>query len=183
MRVRRCGRSRPRQGDGGTGSALLRVEGGHARRCGALDRGPVVSAIDAAADCEAEDEASGTRERNAAVPRMLDDRPAVVGYLRREILQLHGDGSLISRLVDLSRDSVDTTRAAGHDSQERDRVEQVVGVMVQRLGRLFLQPLVDQIVDGFPEGEWPAKAPELALTVAMAVRAGEILAHNPKWRQ
>ena len=130
--------------------------------------GLFASAIDAA-DREAEDKVSGTRERNAAVARMLDDNPAAVDYLRREILQLHGDGSLISRLVDLSRDSVDTMRAAGHASRERDRVEQVVAVMVRQLGRLFLQPLVIQIVEAFPEGERPAKAPELAV----AVRAGE----------
>lgn len=60
-------------------------------------------------------------------------------------------------------------RAAGHASTKRDRVEQVVAVMVRQLGRLFLQPLVDQIVDAFQEGERPAKAPELAV----AVRAEE----------
>lgn len=121
------------------------------------------------ADQQAEDTVAGTRERNAAVAQMLEDNPPVVDYLRREVLQLQGDGALIARLVALTRESVDTMREAGHASQERDRVEQVAAVMVRQLGRLFLQPLMDQVYDAFPEAERPAQAPELIV----AVRAAE----------
>ncbi|SMY11135.1 transcriptional regulator, TetR family [Brevibacterium jeotgali] len=120
------------------------------------------------ADAESDEQVAGTRERNAAVARMLQENPLVVDYLRREILQLDGDGALISRLVLLTRESVDTMREAGQASTERHRVEQVVAVMVRQLGQLFLQPMVDQIVHEFPEEERPETAPELNVGVIPA---------------
>ncbi|MDN6379991.1 MAG: TetR/AcrR family transcriptional regulator, partial [Brevibacterium aurantiacum] len=59
-------------------------------------------------------------------------------------------------------------RNAGQASANRDRVEQVVTAMVRQLGRLFLQPLVDQIVDSFPEDEQPATHPELRVEIKTA---------------
>ena len=56
-------------------------------------------------------------------------------------------------------------RSGGVASTDRDRVDQVVTVMVRQLGRLFLQPLVDQVVDSFPTDERPAAKPELTITV------------------
>ena len=61
-------------------------------------------------------------------------------------------------------------RATGLASTDRDRVEQVVTVMVRQLGKLFLQPLIDQIVDSFPAEERPAASPELSVEVSSAHR-------------
>ena len=37
--------------------------------------------------------------------------------------------------------------------------------MIRQLGKLFLQPLVDQVVDSFSADERPAVNPELTITV------------------
>lgn len=117
------------------------------------------------ADLQAEGEVAPARERDAAVARMLEENPVAVDYLRREVLHLNGSTSLVARLAVLTAESVDTMREAGHAARERHRVEQVVGVVVRQLGRLFLQPLVDQVVDVFPEEERPAHAPRLSVGV------------------
>jgi AcrR family transcriptional regulator len=115
----------------------------------------------ARADREAGDAVAEARARDAFVSRMLEGNPLIVDYVRRETLHLDGDGQLISRLVRLTRASVDDMRAAGQASQERNVVEQVVAVMVRQLGQLFLQPLVDQVVGEFPEVERPPVMPTL----------------------
>ena len=56
-------------------------------------------------------------------------------------------------------------RRGGVASWTGQRVDQVVTVMIRQLGRLFLQPLVDQVVDSFPAGERPAAKPELTIAV------------------
>ena len=99
---------------------------------------------------------------------MLADNPLVVDYLRRQVLEMPADGMLISRLASLTMESVEAMRNAGQASANRDRVEQVVTAMVRQLGRLFLQPLVDQIVDSFPEDEQPATHPELRVEIKTA---------------
>lgn len=106
--------------------------------------------------------------RDASVAQMLTDNPLVVDYLRRQVLEPPTDGALISRLTSLSLESVDAMREAGHASATRDRVEQVVTAMVRQLGKLVLQPLVDQIVASFPEDEQPADHPELRVEVKTA---------------
>ncbi|WP_233430524.1 MULTISPECIES: TetR/AcrR family transcriptional regulator [Brevibacterium] len=120
------------------------------------------------ADTRSTDGVADVTIRDASVAQMLQDNPLVVGYLRRQVLELPTEGTLISRLASLSRESVEAMRNAGQASSSRDRVEQVVTVMVRQLGRLFLQPLVDQIVDSFPEDERPATHPELKVEIKTA---------------
>lgn len=125
------------------------------------------TAIDSA-DQQSVDPVADAAGRDAAVARMLEDHPLVVDYLRRELLESPDDRPLLARLVALTRESVDAMRATGLASSDRDRVEQVVTVMVRQLGKLFLQPLVDQIVDAFPAEERPAASPELSIEVNSA---------------
>lgn len=123
-----------------------------------------------AAALDRADTLSGTsvadvKTRDASVAQMLTDNPLVVDYLRRQVVETPTAGALISRLTSLSLDSVDAMREAGHASATRNPVEQVVTVMVRQLGRLVLQPLVDQIVASFPEDEQPPSHPELHVEV------------------
>ena len=118
-----------------------------------------------AADAEAPDSVADTAGRDAAVARMLEANPLIVSYLRRELLEDSADRTLITRLARLSLQSVDSMRSGGVASTDRNRVDQVVTVMIRQLGRLFLQPLVDQVVDSFPAGERPAAKPELTIAV------------------
>ncbi|MFC0314680.1 TetR/AcrR family transcriptional regulator [Gordonia phosphorivorans] len=88
------------------------------------------------------------RRRDQAVHRMLDTHPAVVDYLRRVLLDpSEGRGRLLARLTELSRSEVAKLRAAGVASPDRAEAEQTVSLMVQQLGRLFLQPMVDAMWD------------------------------------
>ncbi|PCC20469.1 TetR family transcriptional regulator [Brevibacterium aurantiacum] len=119
------------------------------------------------ADARSESTIADGLARDDSVAQMLRDNPLVVDYLRRHVLELPISGQLISRLSALSMESVDAMRKAGHASANRDRVEQVVTAMVRQLGKLFLQPLVDQIVDSFPEDEQPATHPELRVEITM----------------
>ena len=127
------------------------------------------TAIDTA-DQQSADPVADAAGRDAAVARMLEDHPLVVDYLRRELLDSPDDRPLLTRLTALTRQSVDSMRATGLASTDRDRVEQVVTVMVRQLGKLFLQPLIDQIVDSFPAEERPAASPELSVEVSSAHR-------------
>lgn len=120
------------------------------------------------ADARSGDRVADVTARDDSVAQMLDEHPLVVDYLRRQIVELPSDGTLISRLASLSLESIDAMRRAGHASADRDRVEQVVTAMVRQLGRHFMQPLVDQIVDSFPEDERPSQHPELRVEVKFA---------------
>ncbi|MGO3055173.1 MAG: TetR/AcrR family transcriptional regulator, partial [Brevibacterium aurantiacum] len=129
--------------------------------------GLFASALDRA-DSTSADTVADVTVRDETVAQMLADNPLVVDYLRRQVLEMPADGMLISRLAALTMESVETMRNAGQASSNRDRVEQVVTAMVRQLGRLFLQPLVDQIVDSFPEDEQPATHPELRVEIKTA---------------
>lgn len=120
------------------------------------------------ADDQSVDRVADAAARDASVAQMLNDNPLVVDYLRRQVLELPTDGTLISRLAALSFESVEAMRDAGHASGNRHPVEQVVTAMVRQLGRLFLQPLVDQVVDSFPENDRPVTRPELKVEVKAA---------------
>lgn len=119
----------------------------------------------AGADAAAYDSVADATGRDAAVARMLEQNPLIVSYLRRELLEDPESRTLITRLSRLSRQSVDSMRSSGLASADRDRVEQVVTVMVRQMGRLFLQPFVDQIVGSFPADERPQTKPELTIDV------------------
>lgn len=125
------------------------------------------AAIDAA-DAQTSGSVADAPARDAAVAQMLDDHPPVLAYLRRELIEPPEHRTLITRLSRASQKSVDAMRSGGLASTNRDRVEQVVTVMVRQLGKLFMQPLVDQIVDSFPADERPAITPELSVEVRSA---------------
>ncbi|WP_193084555.1 TetR/AcrR family transcriptional regulator [Brevibacterium aurantiacum] len=129
--------------------------------------GLFASALDRA-DSTSADTVADVTVRDETVAQMLADNPLVVDYLRRQVLEMPADGMLISRLAALTMESVETMRNAGQASSSRDRVEQVVTAMVRQLGRLFLQPLVDQVVDSFPVDEHPATHPELRVEIKTA---------------
>ena len=77
---------------------------------------------------------------------MLEDHPPVVNYLRRALLDLAaGEGKLLARLTELSRNEVAKLRMAGIASTSKSEAEQVIGLMIRQLGHLFLQPMVDAI--------------------------------------
>lgn len=79
-----------------------------------------------------------------SVAGMLAAHPAVVGYLRRAVLDQTGHkGRILEMLTDLSADRVSTLREAGAASTTHRDSSQVIGLMVRQLGQLFLQPMVD----------------------------------------
>ena len=100
------------------------------------------AAIAAAPD--AGDPRAVARARNESVARMLGEHPEVVNYLRRALLEpADRRGFLLERLTELTRSEIVTLRASGMASVSRSESAQVVDVLVDQLGRLFLQPLVD----------------------------------------
>ncbi len=119
----------------------------------------------ARADTQAGDSVASATNRDASVAEMMLENPLIVAYLRRDLLEEGGSHTLITRLAHLSGESIDALRDHGKASQDRSRVEQVVNVMVRQLGKLFLQPLIDQIVLSFPEKDQPRRIPELHVTV------------------
>lgn len=94
-------------------------------------------------------------QRDQAVRAMLDANPAIVGYMRRALLE-PGGGQLLGRLVELTRSEVVGLRAVGAASTRRTVAEQVTAVLIRQLGGLFLQPMIDsiwtQVADG-PDGK------------------------------
>ena len=119
----------------------------------------------ARADAQAGESVASATSRDESVTTMVQENPLIAAYLRRDLLEEGGAHALITRLAHLSGKSVDSLRDHGKASQDRNRVEQVVNVMVRQLGKLFLQPLIDQIVLSFPENEQPEAMPELHVTV------------------
>lgn len=104
--------------------------------------------------------------RDAAVAEMLAENPLMVAYLRRAILDKSDSYvPLVNRLAVLTMQSVDSMRETGQASKDKNRVSQVVAVMVRQLGKLFLQPFIDQIVHAFPEEERPDARPELSVAL------------------
>ncbi len=80
--------------------------------------------------------------RDASVARMLSDNPTVVDYLRRTLLEPGGD--LLERLADLAATQVRLLQDAGVASPREGVAAQVTEILMDQLGRLFLQPLVDR---------------------------------------
>lgn len=82
--------------------------------------------------------------RDESVARMLREHPAVVGYLRRALLDSTGHRvRMLEMLTRLATDQVATLRQAGVASTATRDSSQVIGLMVRQLGELFLQPMVD----------------------------------------
>lgn len=90
--------------------------------------------------------ADAVRARDEAVSAMLASNPAVVGYLRRALLGLDGQGAgLLERLTDLSAEQVARAREAGLASTHHSDSSQVIRMMTRQLGQLFLQPMIDSM--------------------------------------
>lgn len=82
--------------------------------------------------------------RDEAVATMLAENPESVDYLRRALLETGtARGHLLERLTELTHREVVAMRESGAASRGRPDSVQVIDVLVNQLGRLFLQPLVD----------------------------------------
>ncbi len=102
--------------------------------------------------------------RDAAVAAMLESNPVIVDYLRRSLLTGPGQaGDVLSRLAVLTAEQVRSLRGTGLASTERSVTEQTVTMIVRQFGRLFLQPLVNRIVDEC--GEPGEVSPELVVGI------------------
>ncbi|MDO5752907.1 TetR/AcrR family transcriptional regulator [Arthrobacter sp.] len=102
--------------------------------------------------------------RDAAVAEMLQANPTIVDYLRRSLLTGTGQpGDVLSRLVTLTAEQTRALRGSGLASTDRSVTEQTVTTIVRQFGRLFLQPLVNRIVDEL--GEPGESHPELTVGI------------------
>jgi AcrR family transcriptional regulator len=86
--------------------------------------------------------------RDEAVRQMLRENPTVINYLRRALLepsesQLH----LLDVIVDLTRREVGALRRSGRASTKRRESAQITRILLQQMGELFLQPMVDAVWD------------------------------------
>ncbi|MEO6957607.1 MAG: helix-turn-helix domain-containing protein [Antricoccus sp.] len=98
--------------------------------------------------------------RDAAVAQMLADNPAVIGYLRRALLDQTGHrGGVLDMLTELAAGQVAALREVGAASTVPRESSQVIGLMVRQLGQLFLQPMIDtmwaQLAPDFPNSDKP----------------------------
>src|SRR5699024_9350847 len=109
------------------------------------------------------------RVRNESVAEMLVRNPEVVNYLRRALLEPGGRrGHLLERLTELTHREVVAMRETGAASRGRADAVQVVDVIINQMGRLFLQPLVDAVwthLGTFTHTEGYSK-PELGVSVS-----------------
>lgn len=104
--------------------------------------------------------------RDAAVAEMLRTTPAVVDYLRRALLGAPGhSGDVLGKLTALTAEQVELLREEGLVSTRHSVTEQVIITMVRQLGQLFLQPLVDRIIDEFGESSDGESKPELLVGI------------------
>ncbi|SMY11122.1 TetR/AcrR family transcriptional regulator [Brevibacterium jeotgali] len=130
-----------------------------------LERWIVLQFADALAQANAAagEKGADARDRQVHVDAMLEKNPHIKDYMRREFLHPYPGGTLLNQLTDLIAASVDDMRERGFASSSRDRTDQVVAAMVRQLGALFLQPMVDQVIDALPRESRPASAPELVV--------------------
>ena len=82
--------------------------------------------------------------RNRAVTEMLRNDPPLQAYMRRSFLSPPEDDGLLERLVDFSQEEVRRLRALGGVGLERSEEDQVGRAMVQQMGALVLEPLVQR---------------------------------------
>ena len=112
-------------------------------------------ALEQAKDAAGE-KGADARDRQVHVNGMLEKNPLIKDYMRREFLHPYPGGSLLAQLTELIADSVDDMRDRGLASSTRDRTDQVVAAMVRQLGTLFLQPMVDQVIEVLPSDSRPS---------------------------
>lgn len=110
---------------------------------------------------------SVARDRNATVAQMLEENPAVVGYLRRAVLDATGHrGRILQLLTDLTANRVAELRRSGLASTAHSDSSQVIGILVRQLGQLFLQPMVDSAWSQLTRNEAPNdEKPQLIIRV------------------
>lgn len=108
------------------------------------------------------------RDRDAAVGRMLGDNPAVVGYLRRAVLDVTGHrGHILEMLTELTAEQVASLRNVGLASTAHRDSSQVIGILVRQLGTLFLQPMIDSAWSQLAGPDAPdEEKPQLMIRVA-----------------
>lgn len=117
-------------------------------------------AIERAKD-NAGEKGATAHDRQVEVVAMLEQTPHIQDYMRREFLHPYPGGTLLRQLTELVSDSVDDMRAHGLASSDRDRTDQIVAAMVRQLGTLFVQPMVDQVIDTLPPSQRPSSTPKL----------------------
>lgn len=121
----------------------------------AIDRAPAADTARAVAEA-----------RDVSVARMLEETPAVVGYLRRALLDTTGHkGNVLAKLTDLTARQVASLRNAGLASTDHRDSSQVIGILVRQLGTVFLQPMVDSAWEQLAGPDLDDGKPELAIGV------------------
>lgn len=90
--------------------------------------------------------------RDATVGAMLAAHPEIVDYLRRTLLDTHGDsGRLLERLAELAATQVRQLQGAGLAVPRHRLAAQVTEILMNQFGQLFLQPLVDRTFEHFDD--------------------------------
>lgn len=102
--------------------------------------------------------------RDDAVRVMLRDSPLVVQYLNRSLTEpTHRGAHLLRALVDLMAHEIEGLRRSGYASTSTSRKVQVVRMLMDQIGQLFLEPMVDAVWEHL-EGE-PETRPTARITV------------------
>jgi AcrR family transcriptional regulator len=103
--------------------------------------------------------------RDAEVRQMLRDNPTVINYLRRALLEPSESRlRLIDVIVDLTRREVGALRRSGRASTKRRESAQIARILLQQMGELFLQPMIDAVWDSVAEPGDISK-PRLRVTI------------------
>ena len=103
--------------------------------------------------------------RDAAVRDMLLDNPTVVNYLRRALLEpSESRVHLLDVIVDLTRREVSALRRSGRASTKRRESAQIARILLQQMGELFLQPMIDAVWNRVAEPGDTSK-PRLRVTI------------------
>lgn len=87
--------------------------------------------------------------RDARVAEMFAQRPEIVSYLRRSLLDRPDRASepdgILTRLVAMCRDQVQIMRESGHARTSASQEEQVLRMLTRAFGVLFLEPMVTAV--------------------------------------
>ena len=87
--------------------------------------------------------------RDARVAEMFAQRPEIVSYLRRSLLdrpdRAREPDGILTRLVAMSRDQVQIMRQSGHARTTASEEEQVLRMLTRAFGVLFLEPMVTAV--------------------------------------
>lgn len=84
------------------------------------------------------------RLRDARVTEMLSSEPAIVDYMRRELLSPEVSSSFANKITELTVHGLRELRAASVASTGKPEGVQVTELLVRYLGTLFLNPMVDK---------------------------------------